>query len=173
MLSRPGGAGWEFITIGYPCGKGTFDRKMIEITEQCIVLELESINKEGLFGELAGAAQKKIPELNAEIIQQVLMEREQLGSTGVGNGVAIPHGKLHGLEQCLVCFGRSKKGIGFETKDNKPVHLVVMILSPVGMTEEYLQTLAKVSKLMNSESNRDKFFQASSKKTVQQLFNLP
>ncbi|MCI5143314.1 MAG: PTS sugar transporter subunit IIA, partial [Candidatus Electrothrix sp. ATG1] len=119
------------------------------------------------------AAQKKIPELNAEVIQQVLMEREQLGSTGVGNGVAIPHGKLQGLEQCLVCFGRSTKGIGFEAKDNKPVHLVVMILSPIGMAEEYLQTLARVSKLMNNESNRNKFIQAGSKKTIQQLFNLP
>ena len=146
---------------------------MIELTEQCIVLELESTNKEGLLRELAGAARKKIPELNTDVIQQVLMEREQLGSTGVGNGVAIPHGKLNGLEQCLVCFGRSSKGIGFEAKDNKPVHLVVMILSPPGMAEEYLQTLARVSKLMNSESNRNKFLRAGSKKSIQQLFNLP
>ncbi|RWX48999.1 PTS IIA-like nitrogen-regulatory protein PtsN [Candidatus Electrothrix communis] len=116
---------------------------MIELTEQCIVLELEATNKEGLLEEMAGAAQKNNPELKSEIIQQVLMEREQLGSTGVGNGVAIPHGKLHGLEQCMVCFGRSTKGIGFEAKDNKPVHLVVMILSPMNMAEEYLQTLAR------------------------------
>ena len=146
---------------------------MIELTEQCIVLELEATNKEGLLGEMAGAAQKNHPELKSEIIQQVLMEREQLGSTGVGNGVAIPHGKLHGLEQCMVCFGRSTKGIGFEAKDNKPVHLVVMILSPMNMAEEYLQTLARVSKLMNNESKRNKFLHASSKKSIQQLFNVP
>jgi PTS system nitrogen regulatory IIA component len=146
---------------------------MIELTEQCIVLELESIDKEGLLLEMAGAAQKKNPELNSETIQQVLLEREQLGSTGVGNGVAIPHGKLNGLEQCMLCFGRSTKGIGFEAKDNKPVHLVVMILSPINMAEEYLQTLARVSKLMNSESKRNKFLQAGSKKTIQQLFNPP
>ena len=149
------------------------DRKMIELTEQCIVLELESTDKEGLLGEMAGAAQKKNPTLNAEAIQQVLLEREQVGSTGVGNGVAIPHGKLQGLEQCVVCFGRSTKGIGFEAKDNKPVHLVVMILSPINMAEEYLQTLARVSKLMNSESKRSKFLHAGSEKNIQQLFNLP
>ncbi|MCW5203173.1 PTS sugar transporter subunit IIA, partial [Desulfobulbus sp. US4] len=126
-----------------------------------------------LLEEMAGAAQKNNPELKSEIIQQVLMEREQLGSTGVGNGVAIPHGKLHGLEQCMVCFGRSTKGIGFEAKDNKPVHLVVMILSPMNMAEEYLQTLARVSKLMNNESKRNKFLHASSKKSIQQLFNVP
>ncbi|RWX43479.1 PTS IIA-like nitrogen-regulatory protein PtsN [Candidatus Electrothrix aarhusensis] len=146
---------------------------MIKLTEQCIVLELESTDKEGLLGEMAGAAQKKNPALNSETILEVLLEREQLGSTGVGNGVAIPHGKLHGLEQCMVCFGRSTKGIGFEAKDNKPVHLVVMILSPINMAEEYLQTLARVSKLMNSESKRNKFLQAGNKKTIQQLFNLP
>jgi PTS system nitrogen regulatory IIA component len=145
---------------------------MIELTEQCIVLELESTDKKSLLREMAEAAQKNNSELNFETIQQVLMEREQLGSTGVGNGVAIPHGKLHGLEQCMVCFGRSTKGIGFEAKDNKPVHLVVMILSPVNMAEEYLQTLARVSKLMNSESRRNEFLHADSKKNIQQLFNL-
>ena len=146
---------------------------MIELSEQCILLELASTNKEDLLGEMAAAAQREYPSLNAEIVHQVLMEREQIGSTGVGNGVAIPHGKLHELEKCLVCFGRSTKGIGYEAKDNKPVHLVVMILSPVNMAEEYLQTLAKVSKLMNSESNRNKFLRAGTKKNIQQLFILP
>uniref|UniRef100_UPI004057AA4D PTS sugar transporter subunit IIA n=1 Tax=Candidatus Electrothrix sp. TaxID=2170559 RepID=UPI004057AA4D len=145
---------------------------MIELSEGCIVLELESTHKEGLLEELAGTVQKKYPELNAQIIQQVLLEREQLGSTGVGNGVAIPHGKLHELDQCLVCFGRSTKGVGFESKDNKLVHLVVMILSPMNMAQEYLQILAKISKMMKSENNRNKFLQASSKKTIQQLFNM-
>ena len=146
---------------------------MIELSEGCIILELAATNKEGLLEEMAGAVHEKYPELNTEAIQQVLLEREQLGSTGVGNGVALPHGKLHELDQCLVCFGRSTKGVGFEAKDNKPVHLVVMILSPMNMAQEYLQTLAKISKLMNSESNRNKFLQASSKKTIQQLFNIP
>ncbi|WP_446010792.1 PTS sugar transporter subunit IIA [Candidatus Electrothrix sp.] len=145
---------------------------MIELSEGCIVLELESTHKEGLLEELAGTVQKKYPELNAQIIQQVLLEREQLGSTGVGNGVAIPHGKLHELDQCLVCFGRSTKGVGFESKDNKLVHLVVMILLPMNMAQEYLQILAKISNMMKSENNRNKFLQASSKKTIQQLFNM-
>ncbi|WPD23278.1 MAG: PTS sugar transporter subunit IIA [Candidatus Electrothrix scaldis] len=144
---------------------------MIELSEQCIVLDLESTNKEELLGEMAETAQKRFPELNSKSIQQVLMEREQIGSTGVGNGVAIPHGKLHELQQCLVCFGRSVKGISFEAKDNKPVHLVVMILSPVGMAGEYLQTLAKVSRLMNNEENRNKFLQAKSRESIQQLFS--
>jgi PTS system nitrogen regulatory IIA component len=146
---------------------------MIQLKEQCILLELKSINKEELLAELAGTVQKKYPAIDSETIKQVLMEREQLGSTGVGNGVAIPHGKLPGLEQCLLCFGRSMRGIGFEAKDNRPVHLFVMILSPVDMAEEYLQTLGKVSRLLNNESNRNKFIQAASKKTIQQLFNQP
>jgi PTS system nitrogen regulatory IIA component len=147
--------------------------QMIQLKEQCILLELESDNKESLLDEMAEAIQVQHPSVNTNSIKQVLMEREQLGSTGVGNGVAIPHGKLPGLEQCLLCFGRSIQGIGFDAKDNKPVHLFVMILSPVDMAEEYLQTLAKVSRLLNNESNRSKFLQATSKKTVQQLFNRP
>jgi PTS system nitrogen regulatory IIA component len=144
---------------------------MIPLEEQNIILELESTGKESILRELAENAHHQAPAISTETIFQVLKEREHLGSTGVGNGVAIPHGKLPGLDKLLLCFARSRAGIGFEAKDNRPVHLFVAILSPLNDSDQYLQTLARVSKLLKDDTIRNKFIQATSSKTIFQLFN--
>ena len=146
---------------------------MIQLNEECIILELQASNKEELLRELAIMAQRNCPEIETTTIIQILLEREQVGSTGVGNGVAIPHGKLPDIEEQILCFGKSNKGISFDAKDERSVHLFVMILSPLHMSEKYLQTLGKVSKLLKDEETRNKFLRATSTQTVQQLFNRP
>jgi PTS system nitrogen regulatory IIA component len=145
---------------------------MTELTEDAIILELKAKNKDELLRELAAAAERLCPAAQAETVLRVLQEREQIGSTGVGNGIAIPHGKLAELQNLLICFGRSAKGIAYEAKDRLPVHLVVMILSPENMAAEYLQTLGRISRLLKDESIRAKLLQAASPKTVRQLFSL-
>ena len=144
---------------------------MTELTEEAIILELKAKSKDELLHELAAAAQWLCPDLQAEAVRRVLLEREQIGSTGVGNGIAIPHGKLAQLQNLLICFGRSAKGIAYEAKDRLPVHLVVMILSPENIAAEYLQTLGRISRLLKDESIRAKLLQAGSPKTVLQLFS--
>lgn len=144
---------------------------MPELTEEGIILELKSKTKDELLHELAAAAQRLCPALQAETVRRVLLEREQIGSTGVGNGIAIPHGKMAELQSLLICFGRSAKGIAYEAKDRLPVHLFVLILSPENMAAEYLQTLGRISRLLKDESTRAKLLQAASPKTVQQLFS--
>lgn len=144
---------------------------MPELTEEGIILELKSKTKDELLHELAAAAQRLCPDLQTETVRRVLLEREQIGSTGVGNGIAIPHGKLPKLQNLLLCFGRSAKGIAYEAKDRLPVHLFVLILAPDNMATEYLQTLGRISRLLKEESIRAKLLQATSPKTVQQLFS--
>jgi PTS system nitrogen regulatory IIA component len=144
---------------------------MTDLTEEGIILELQARTKDELLRELAAAAQRLCPELAAETVRLSLLEREQIGSTGVGGGIAIPHGKLPGLNTLLLCFGRSSRGIPFEAKDRLPVHLFVMLLSPLDMAAEYLQTLGQISRLLKDESIRAKLLQAASAKTVQQLFS--
>ncbi len=145
--------------------------QMVQLEEQCIILELESTGKEAVLHELAGAVHEKCTLIDLDTLCQVLTEREQLGSTGVGNGVAIPHGKVPGLKKLLLCFGRSSSGISFDAVDNQPVHLFVMILSPLGMAKEYLQTLARVSKLLKDATTRNRFLQAADTETILELFN--
>jgi len=144
---------------------------MIHLERKCIIPELESNGKEAVLRELAAAVHHKCTLIDIDTLYKVLTEREQLGSTGVGNGVAIPHGKVIGLEKLLLCLGRSKAGISFDAVDNRPVHIFVMILSPPGMAGEYLQTLARVSKLLKHADTRDKLLLAPDTETMQELFN--
>ena len=146
---------------------------MVQLEEQCIILELESTGKEAVLRELAETVHDKCTLIDLDTLYQVLAEREQLGSTGVGNGVAIPHGKVRGLKKILLCFGRSSSGVSFDAVDNQPVHLFVMILSPSGMDKEYLQTLARVSKLLKDAATRKKLKQSVGTEPILKLFNQP
>ena len=144
---------------------------MVQLEEQCIILELASPDKDAVLLEFAENIHEKYPSISSKVIQKILTEREQLGSTGVGNGVAIPHGKVPGLGKLQLCFGRSTPGIAFEAADNQPVHIFVMILSPPSMAEEYLQILARVSRLLKDNTTRNTLLQATGKKTISAAFN--
>jgi len=143
---------------------------MEQLEEHCIILELASTSKDAVLHELAQKIHDNNPSISTKVIQKILTEREQLGSTGVGNGVAIPHGKIPGLEKLLLCFGRSTPGIAFDASDNQPVHLFVMILSPPGMAEEYLHILARVSRLLKEHTTRHDLLQATSKQNIWAVF---
>jgi len=145
---------------------------MLELGDQCIILEMESTSKAEALQELAAAVHAACAGVNQRTLVQVLQEREQVGSTGVGHGVAIPHAKVPGLDRMILCFGRSRRGISFDAADNRPVHLFVQILSPMGMANEYLQTLAQVSQILKEEQNRRLLMQAANKKEIQSIFSL-
>ena len=89
--------------------------------------------------------------------------RESLGSTGIGDGVAIPHGKVSDLHELVVAFGRSKKGIAFDAIDGKPVHLFFLLLAPENSTGQHLKALAKISKMLKTPNFRKKLIEAKTK----------
>ena len=144
---------------------------MVQLEEQYIILELASTDKDAVLHEFAETIHDKCPFIPSLVIQKILTEREQLGSTGVGNGIAIPHGKVPGLEKLQLCFGRSTPGIAFDAADNQPVHIFVMILSPRGMAEGYLQILAQVSRLLKDKVTRNNLLQATDNKNISDIFN--
>jgi PTS system nitrogen regulatory IIA component len=111
-------------------------------------------NKKALLQQLAGVA-SKIVEADPRVIVERLMERERLGSTGFGGGVAIPHGKIEGLDRVVGLFARLANPIDFAAIDDLPVDLVFLLLSPVDAGVEHLKALARVSRRM-----RDKAFVA-------------
>lgn len=127
---------------------------MIPLQKNDIVLDLEARNKEGALKELAQVLHKHCSQIDIDELYQVLRDRELIGSTGVGNGVAIPHGKMEKLDRILIGFGRNLNGIGYDSIDNQPVHLLVMILSPAQVIDEYLKTLAMVSRLLKQPETR-------------------
>ena len=143
---------------------------MLQFNQQCVLLDMQAINKESALKELAQMAVDNYHYLDSANLYSVLLEREQIGSTGVGNGVAIPHGKVAGLKEIIFCFGRSLNGVNFEAIDNRPVYLFALLLSPIDIASEYLQALAHVSTVLKQHTNRLKLLQSSSTQEIVSLF---
>jgi len=143
---------------------------MVRLNKTSIILDMKATSKESALRELAALAAVACGRFTEEILYSVLLEREALGSTGVGNGVAIPHGKIKGLDDILLCFGRSKAGINFEAIDSRPVHLFVLLLSPAGKAAEYLQALARVSKILKDTTKRQQLLSNTSREEIVALF---
>jgi len=124
--------------------------------------DLKSHDKKGILSEFAGLAQDLVPQLKQESVLDILMNREQLGSTAVGNGVAIPHGKVPGLENIIAIFGRSKKGVDFQAHDEKTTHLFFVLLAPETAIGNHLQALARLSRLLKDSKIRERLINCPS-----------
>ena len=143
---------------------------MPQLLHDAMLLNMKAATKEAALRELAGVAATVCGRFTEETLLHALLEREAVGSTGLGNGVAIPHGKLEGLDEILLCFGRSKAGIDFDAIDNRPAHLFVALLSPASKAGEYLQTLAMVSKILKQPGNRQRLLDSASRDEIATLF---
>ena len=131
---------------------------------------LEATTKREVLLELAGQVHAEYPSLATETIYQALQERETLGSTGIGDGIALPHGKLKTLDQLLISFGRSRRGVQFEAVDGKPVHLFFLLLAPQHSAREYLNTLAHLSRFLKNPSVQTRLLNAETKEELREIF---
>ena len=122
-------------------------------------------NKKGLFQQMAAAASKRTG-LSAKAIVAALNERERLGSTGFGGGVAIPHGKIPGLDRVFGYFARLPQPINFEAVDKMPVDLVFLLLSPPDAGADHLKALASVSRALRDRQTVAKLRGARSKDAI-------
>lgn len=130
--------------------------KIIDILDpKCIMPNLQALNKRGVLEELATVLVSGHQEVKLQSVVEVLLERERLGSTGIGDNIAIPHGKLPQLSQMLLAFGRSVKGVDFDSIDGKPSHLFFLLLAPSNSTGLHLKALAKISRMLMSQVFRD------------------
>ena len=143
---------------------------MLNLEEESILLDMQARYKEGALRELADVLHGQFPLLEAEAYCNILREREQIGSTGVGNGIALPHGKLAGLDRIRCGFGRSINGIGFEAVDNQPVHFFFVMLAPLDIAHQYLHTLAGASRLLKQPEIRKKLRQADTAAEIVNIF---
>jgi len=135
--------------------------KIVDFLKPELIIEhLHAQNKEEMLREFAQHLEKTLG-IKSEKVFNVLMEREKLGSTGIGEGVAIPHGKLRDITDFICCFGRSEKGIDFDAIDGKPVHLVFLLLAPENSAGTHLKALAKISKILKDPHFRHQLLQQS------------
>jgi PTS system nitrogen regulatory IIA component len=141
--------------------------KIVEMLKPEYIIEaLQSDKKRDVLLELLAPFLKNYPKLDHEITLSVLMEREKLGSTGIGDGIAIPHGKLAGLDNLIICFGRSTAGVDFNAMDGNPVHLFFLLLAPENSAGKHLKTLAKISRMLKDSRFRAKLMEAKSRDEV-------
>lgn len=126
---------------------------------------LSARNKSDVLQEMVDTVISGGVGLNGSSAVEVLKKRENLGTTGIGEGVAIPHGKISDLGNITIAFGKSTEGISYDAVDGKPVHLLFMLLAPENTASQHLKILANISrmlkeadfreKLLNTESDRD------------------
>ena len=114
---------------------------------------MQASSKDEALSELLAPILAANPHLNKKQILQTILDREKLGSTGLGGGVAIPHGKFEGLERIAASFGRSQKGIDFSSMDNKPAYLFFMLVAPKDCAGDHLKALARISRIFKAMDN--------------------
>ncbi|MCG6975645.1 MAG: PTS IIA-like nitrogen regulatory protein PtsN [Acidiferrobacterales bacterium] len=132
------------------------------LTEHRIDCAISAGSKKRLLEKLSELLQQDAPEVDSQSAFQSLFDRERLGSTGVGNGVALPHGRMAGLPRAIGAFAILAEPMDYESVDNQPVKLVFALLVPEEATEEHLQLLAQLAKLFSKEENREQLLNARS-----------
>lgn len=129
------------------------------LEESCVIADLKGVTKEDALKELVSALKKANLIKNEQEVVNVIFEREKLGSTGIGDGVAIPHGKLKGIQKIICVFGRSLQGVEFDSIDQKPAHIFFLLLAPENSASLHLKMLSRISKLLRDPSFRKRLME--------------
>ena len=139
------------------------------LAKDCVKMGLTSKTKKEVLEELVNVLVSAGKVKDKKKVMQVLLEREELGSTGIGQGVAIPHGKTDDVENLVAAFGLSKEGVSFETLDGDPVTIFFLLLAPHNASGIHLKSLAKISGLL-----KDKYFRRGliNCKTADEVINV-
>ena len=136
------------------------------LVKDAVILDLGVRNKRDVLAEMAHALAKVEPQIDANRLLEVLLEREALQSTGIGEGVAIPHGKLPGLDRLLATFARSSQGIDFESIDGQPTHHFFLLVVPEHSGGQYLKALARISRFFRDATFRQRLAEGESLEDV-------
>ena len=136
------------------------------LDESSVIQDLRAITKKGVLEELSHVLVERGKLPDQEKVVEVLLEREKLGSTGIGDGIAIPHGQMKGIKELVISFGRSIKGVDFESIDNKPTHLFFLLVAPENSAGVHLKALARISRLLKDSSFRNRLMEARDRKDL-------
>jgi PTS system nitrogen regulatory IIA component len=139
------------------------------LPERLVIPSLSAADKAGVLRELSVHLVAAHPEIEVERLVQVLAEREKLGSTAIGDGIAIPHGKLPGLTTVLGAFGRHQRGVDFESLDGAPTRLFFLLVAPEDSAGMHLKALARVSRLLKDAAFRAHLLEARDSATLYAL----
>ena len=143
-------------------------RIMDFLSREAISVDLKAKNKKEVIEELVDLLikAKKVEEANKDKIMKALLDREELGSTGIGQGMAIPHAKSDGVKEVVTSFGKSVDGVEFDALDNKPVYLLFLLVAPMEASNLHIKALAKISRLLKHKYFRSRLRKANNVEEV-------
>ncbi len=140
------------------------------LTEELVVTNLAGNSKEDIMNAIVDLVGRSPKVLDAEKVREAVFEREQIMSTGVGDGFAIPHGKTDAVSDIVAAFAVTAKPIDYESLDEKPVRLVFILVSKVNMVGPHIKLLSRISRLMNKPDFRNKLLSVQSSKEIIEMF---
>lgn len=138
------------------------------LSKKAIAMDIKSAKKEDAIKELVDALINAgdIDKKDRAKLLEALMAREELGSTAIGQGVAIPHAKIEGVDKLVAAFGLSKKGVNFDSLDGEPAHIFFLLLAPQDSAGPHLKALARISRLLKDKYFRDNLRACQDEKEV-------
>ena len=139
------------------------------LKEDRVIPDLQGTDKLSVLRELARILERSCPTASTEELVQILLDREKLESTGIGEGIAIPHGRLKRLKDFVLSFGRSIEGIDFDSIDHKPTHLFFLVIAPENSPVNNLKILGRIVTILKNDSFKKRLMNARSRRDLFQL----
>jgi nitrogen PTS system EIIA component len=139
------------------------------LNHEAVTANLEAKDKEGTIRELVDLLYKAGAIKDKDKLIKILLSREALGSTGIGQGVGIPHGKSEGVTQLVAAFGLSQRGVSFDSLDGESVHIFFLLVAPQDSAGPHLKALARISRLLKDRSFREALKQCKDEKSILRL----
>ena len=136
------------------------------LNKKAIAMSLKAGDKEGVIRELVDLLAKAGEIRNKEELVKTLLARESLGSTGIGQGIGIPHAKSQGVKELVAAFGVSQKGVNFDSLDGEPVYIFFLLLAPEESAGPHLKALARISRMLKDKYFRELLRKAKDEKEV-------
>lgn len=138
------------------------------LSEKAVSADLKESDKEGVIRELVQLLIDggEIENKSKEKLVKTILAREALGSTGIGQGVAIPHGKSDGVKKMIAAFGISAKGVNYDSLDGEPTYIFFLLIAPADTAGPHLKALARISRLLKDKFFRDSLRQTKDEKTI-------
>ncbi len=128
--------------------------------KDAIIVNLQARDKKGVLEELVAPVSVRTGIASRDLVR-VLMERERLGSTGIGGGIGIPHGKIESLPELVLGVGISHPGVDFESLDGRPTHIFFLLITPENSAGLHLKVLARISRILKNETFKEKLLAAT------------
>ncbi len=141
-------------------------RLMDFLVPNAIEPDMKSTTKTDAIKELVDLLKKAGTIVAEDSVANAVLEREELGTTGIGEGIAVPHGKSDAVDELVAALGRSRKGIDFESIDGQPVHLLFLLVAPTTSAGPHLMALARISRLLKNRGFRQGLMDAADKSEI-------